>query len=184
MRKFMGRHLQGRKVVALVVVTNFVLALMLAVTMPLVTGFSKGMELLDMMPTGYDEAYVHALFDTLGPEGRNAYLTFQLPLDMVYPGLFALSYCLLLAYFLNRADRFEGPLSSLCALPLVAGLADYLENMGIMTLLLSFPILDATIVSLTSFCSLVKSSATTAYFMALMAVLLDLGVKSLRKKSR
>jgi hypothetical protein len=85
---------------------------------------------------------------------------------------------------MNRSSIEQGPLSYLCALPLVAGLADYLENMGIMTLLLSFPMLDATIVSLTSFCSLVKSSATTAYFMALMAVLLVLGVESLRKKSR
>ena len=66
--------------------------------------FSNGMKLLDMMPTGYNSEYVYALFETLGVEGRFTYLYNQIPIDMIYPFLFGISYCLLIAYFLRKLN--------------------------------------------------------------------------------
>jgi len=52
------------------------------------------MKLLDMLPTGYNQDYVSELFRTLGENGREIYLTNQIPVDMIYPLLFGLTYSL------------------------------------------------------------------------------------------
>ncbi len=66
------RNIQGKKVLFLL--TNVVYTAMLLVTIPMVMDFVHGMNLLDMMPMGYNLEYVHSLFQTLGSEGRKAYL--------------------------------------------------------------------------------------------------------------
>lgn len=181
LRKFIGRNLQGKKVLFFFVLTNLVYILMLTVTIPKVMGFANGMKLLDMMPLGYDLDYVNALFNTLGPQGRDAYLYNQLPVDMVYPALFSISYCLVLAYFLKKLKKFDSKLFYLCLLPLFAGLADYLENIGIINLLTNYPNLTSSMVTTTAFFSLLKSGGTTFYFLMLIGTLLLLGIKTLKK---
>jgi hypothetical protein len=100
-KRIINRNLNGKKVLLLFILTNLVYALMLTYTIPMTMAFSKGMKLLDMMPTGYDRGYINTLFETLGEKGRNIYLYNQLPIDLIYPFLFAISYCLIIAYFLN-----------------------------------------------------------------------------------
>ena len=68
---------------------------MLIITIPKTMAFSNGMKLLDMMPSGYDSEYITSLFEALGEDGRHAYLYSQLPVDMIYPLLFGISYCLI-----------------------------------------------------------------------------------------
>ena len=80
---------------------------MLMVTIPKTMGFSKGMKLLDMMPMGYDSEYINTLFEALGENGRGVYLYNQIPIDMVYPFLFGISYCLLLVYFLQKINKLN-----------------------------------------------------------------------------
>ncbi len=151
-------------------------------SIPRVRSHGAGMPLLDMKPLGYDLDYVQALLDSLGPSGREAYLEVQLPLDMIYPFLFALTYCLLLAFFLRRLHWFEGPLFYGCLIPPAAGLADYLENMGIIRLLKSYPDLRPGDVAYTSLCSLIKSGLTTVYFLFLLGILAVLGFRAFKRK--
>ena len=91
------------------------------------------------MPAGYDSEYVDALFKTLGQRGRDAYLYHQLPVDIIYPFLFGVTYSLLLAQILNKLGKSNGPLTYLCYLPLLAALFDYSENAGIIALLNHYP---------------------------------------------
>ena len=105
------------------------------ITIPHVMSFSGGMKLLDMIPTGYNIAYVNSLLNTLGEKGRNAYLFNQIPLDMIYPLLFGISYCLIIAYFLKKIGKLESFLFYICFLPLFSGLFDYCENIGIIAML-------------------------------------------------
>lgn len=90
------------KALWLFVATNIVHTIMLVITIPKTMGFTNGMEILDMKPFGYDPGYIISLFEALGENGRHVYLHYQLPVDMVYPFLFAISYCLLSAYFLKK----------------------------------------------------------------------------------
>ena len=176
------RNLSSKKVLLFFLLATIAYLLMLFVTIPKVMAFSDEMRLLDMMPMGYDLSYVTKLLTTLGQEGRDTYLYNQIPLDMIYPLLFGIGYCLILAFFLNKMNKLEAPYLYLCLLPLIAGKADYLENIGIITLLKSYPDISESMVSLTNVFSIVKSSSTTLYFIILIVTLLVLGIKNINNK--
>lgn len=153
---------------------------MLTVTIPKTMGFSNGMKLLDMMPTGYSFNYVSDLFNSLGENGRLTYLTNQIPVDMIYPLLFGLSYCLLLGYFLKKLNKLNSPYNYLCLIPIIAGIADYLENIGIITMLKNYPKLKETTVYTTNIFSVIKSISTSIFFITLIVV----GIKVIKQKKR
>jgi hypothetical protein len=180
--KFIEKNISGKKVLGLFILTNVVYTFMLTVTIPKTMEFSNGMKLLDMMPTGYDLDYVSELFSLLGENGRLTYLTNQIPVDMIYPLLFGLSYSLLLGYFLKKLNKLNSPYSFISLLPIIAGIADYLENFGIIIMLKNYPQLKETTVYTTNLFSVIKSISTSIFFMALIVVLIALGIKVLNKK--
>ena len=181
--KILEKNTSGKKVLSLFILTNVVYILMLMVTIPKTMEFSNGMKLLDMMPTGYNQNYVNKLFKTLGENGREIYLTNQIPVDMVYPLLFGLTYSLLLAYFLNKINKLKSPFKYLSLLPIIAGIADYLENIGIITMLKNYPELKESVVYTTNIFSVVKSISTSIFFIALIVILIALGIKVLNTKT-
>ena len=180
--KFIERNISGKKVLGLFILTNVVYIFMLTVTIPRTMNHSNGIKLLDMMPTGYDLNYVSELFDSLGEIGRGTYLTNQIPVDMIYPLLFGLSYCLLLAYFLKKLKKLNAPYIYLCLLPIIAGIADYLENFGIITMLKNYPVLTKGMVSTTSLFSVIKSISTSIFFVTLIIMLVLLGIRAVSGK--
>jgi len=181
LNKIIEKNITGKKVLGLFILTNLVYAFMLLVTIPKTMVFSNGMKLLDMMPTGYDFNYVNKLFITLGETGRNIYLTNQIPVDMIYPLLFGISYCLVMAYFLKKLNKLNTPFIYLCLLPIIAGIADYFENIGIITMLKTFPDITETMVNTTSIFSVIKSISTSIYFITLIVILILFSIKFLRK---
>ena len=180
-KKFINANSSGKTVFVLFILTNAVYVFMLTVTIPNTMAFANGMKLLDMMPMGYDLNYVNTLFNTLGEIGRETYLTTQIPVDMVYPFLFGLTYSLLLAYFLKKINKQNTSSLFLCLLPVLAAIADYAENIGIIVLLQNHPLLTETAVKTTNFFSVVKSISTSLFFIILIVLLLILGVKAFNK---
>lgn len=79
-------------------------------------------KLPDMRPFGYDAAAIADYLTAIGPAGRDLYLTRQLPLDLLLPGLVCLS---LILIWQRLAPRFA---PALTVVALVAALADYAEN--------------------------------------------------------
>lgn len=157
---------------------------MLTVTIPKVMSFANHMKLLDMMPVGYDLEYVTQLFTALGVEGRNSYLINQIPVDMIYPGLFGITYCLAISYLLKKINTYNTSLFYLCFIPLIAGFADYLENLGIISLLLVFPQIPNQLVSITNIFSITKSVTTTISFMGLILLLVLLGINCFKQEKK
>ncbi len=145
--------------------------------------FSNGMKLLDMMPLGYNAEYISTLFDTLGEEGRAIYLYNQIPIDMVYPFLFGISSCLVIAYFLRKINKLDTPFFYLCLIPIIAGVSDYFENFGIITMLISFPNLSETSINTTNTFTIIKSMTTSLYFVSLIIVMTIFGIKMLKRKT-
>lgn len=180
-KEIIRKNLTGKKVLFLFVLTNLIYALMLIVTIPKVMTFSNGMKLLDMMPTGYDSEYIHSLFETLGLRGREVYLYNQIPVDMIYPLLFGISYCLLIAYFLKKINKLNSIFFYTSFLPIIAGLADYLENFGIINMLNNYPNQSQFSMDATNIFSIIKSMTTTLFFVALIITLLILGFKTIKK---
>lgn len=179
---FLEKNITGKKVLGLFILTNVIYIFMLTITISKTMELSNGMKLLDMMPTGYDLNYVSELFSSLGEIGRETYLTNQIPVDMIYPLLFGLTYCLLLAYFMKKLNKLNTPFTYLCLLPIISGIADYLENFGIITMLKSYPELTEIAVKTTSSFSLIKSISTSIFFIVLIIVLIILGLKTMSRK--
>ncbi len=179
--KFIEKNISGKKVLGFFILTNVVYIFMLTVTIPKTMEFSNGMKLLDMMPSGYDLNYVSELFSSLGENGRETYLTSQIPVDMIYPLLFGLSYCLLLGYFLKKLNKLNSPYLYLCLLPVIAGISDYLENIGIITMLNNYPDLTETMVNATNTFTVLKSISTSVFFIALIVILIILGIKFVKR---
>ena len=181
-RKIIDKNLAGKKVLWLFVLTNLVYAIMLIITIPKTMQFSNGMKLLDMMPMGYDSEYINSLFEALGEEGRQVYLYYQLPIDMIYPFLFGVSYCLLIGYFLKKINKLNSVFFYLCFLPVIAGIADYLENLGIITMLNNYPVLSQATMNSTNIFSILKSMTTTVFFISLISILLILGIRTIKER--
>lgn len=184
MEKLIRENLNGRKILMLFILTSVIYAIMLLVTIPRVMHFSGGMKLLDMIPFGYSVQYVNTLLKSLGEMGRNAYLYNQLPLDMIYPFMFGLTYCMVLAWFLEKIGKFKGLFVYLCLLPLVAGFFDYLENIGIITMLNSYPDNSDLLSQTTNLFSILKSSLTTIYYLALIFVVILFGINRLSRSTK
>lgn len=182
MRNLIQKNIKGWNVLLLFLLTNIIYLIMLTISIPLVMHFSGGMKLLDMLPTGYNPEYVDSLLINLGKEGREAYLYRQLPLDMIYPFLFGVGYCLLSAYVLKQLNKLNGKLFYLTFLPLFSGLFDYCENIGIVTILKTFPYNSDLMTEVTSIFSILKSFCTTLFFLLLITLLIMLGVKTVIKK--
>jgi hypothetical protein len=176
-RSLIHKNATGKKVAILFSLTSVVLGIMMLVTVPKTMAYANGLELLDLMPGGYDMVYVTNLLTTLGEKGRTVYLHYQIPVDMVYPFLFGISNCLLLTFLLKKLDKYNTAFFYLCLLPIVTGIADYLENIGIISMLTNYPYLSDSTVVMTNLCTITKGIAGAVYFLSLLAVLILFKIK-------
>ena len=131
----------------------------------------SGLRPFDMRPGGYSAELANSLINDLGSSGRRYYLTRQIPLDLVYPSLMALTLISLLKWLGSR-----GVSQKLVRIgtwfSFAAAIADYLENAGICLMILSWPEISANTVLAASVASIVKSGLTTT---AVLIVLLGVG---------
>ena len=181
---FLQRISSGKVVLALFLVTNLVYGAILRISIPLVLSFAPDSILFDMSPSGYSYEQAIQLLQSLGVEGRNAYLTVQIPLDMVYPALFSISYAIMLTWALKQHIHVNSKLFLLSFVPVFAGVFDYLENLCIIVMLNDFPKVSEGFVKASSGFTIAKSGITTLFFVVLLVTLLFQAWKFLANKSR
>lgn len=174
----MNKTVNGKTVLFLLIVTNAVYVYMLLVSIPKVIGFSGGLKIPDMMPTGYEPEYIIPLLEKLGEQGRNVYLYQQIPVDLCYPFLFGITYCMTILYLLQKLQKLNHETFYLCLLPVMGGIFDYLENFGIIQMLSSFPEISIAFIKLSAFFTVFKSMLSSISFVVIIVLLLML----LRKK--
>jgi len=172
----------GKNVLFFFIVTQMLYALMLIYSIPKVMQYSNGMKILDLLPTGYSADYVQTLFQSLGEIGRETYLFQQIPLDMIYPGLFAISYSLLLTLIFKNTFSKENKIQLLSMLPILAGLFDYAENIGIIIMLHIYPHFIPLLANITAIFSIFKSTFTVVMFMLLIIGIIMFFIKKLQNK--
>ena len=165
--KLIDKYSTGKIVLILFIITQIIYFLMLLYTIPIVTNYANGMDILDLQPTGFSADYALALLEKLGAKGRDYYLLRQIPLDMIYPFLFGVSYSLLLGYLFKKTN-LKNNYYFLTLMPLIAGLFDYMENIGIIVMLKSFPNFSSNVANITSLFSILKSISTTIFFTLLV----------------
>jgi len=173
----------GRIVLAFFIITQVVYLVMVLVTLPHLRDLSGGMDAFDMLPGGYGFDDATRFLSAIGAEGRSYYLGRQIPLDMVYPGLFAISYALIWKWLLAKAIGLPAMLGTVMFLPMFAGLADYAENAGIVAMLIKFPDLPEILVAMASTFTIIKAVSSTLFFVALVGLILVVTIQKVRNKS-
>ena len=118
------------------IITTSLYAYLMLVTVPALKAMAGGMDILDVPPF-YDATYIQELFRRLGEEGRHFYLYRQIPVDMIYPGLFAITYYQLIRFFLEKLNQRK--LLFLSYFPIIGGISDYSENFSTITMLTHYP---------------------------------------------
>lgn len=180
MKDFIIKNLVGSRILILFILTGIIYTLMLTVTIPMVMSYSGGLKILDLMPTGYDFSYVKSLLDALGEEGRNVYLYRQIPLDLLFPFLLGITFCLMIAYFLRYLGKLDSRWYFLVFLPLLAAFCDYCENIGFITMLLNYPVIPDSLVAISNIFSILKSTVSTLFYTLLLILLVIAGVKKMK----
>lgn len=127
----------------------------------------------DLRPAGYSQADAAVLLEALGEAGRQYYLTRQIPLDTLYPSLLALT---LISTLRWRAVRFGPTLMTRIGGPLaiLAAAFDYLENLGISTMLLTGPESDPALIKAASIATILKSALTSVAILGVIATLISI----------
>lgn len=158
----------GKNVLFLFILTMAVYLLMLLVTIPRVQSFAPDLALFDLSPAGYTHAHALTLLESLGHDGRDAYLFPQLALDFVYPGLFAICFSVMLIWIYSKRVGPDSWSLNLAVLPALGGLFDYIENILIIRMITIFPDLSKGWVAAASFATLLKSAFSTVSFLLLI----------------
>ena len=173
----------GRVVLILFILTMAVFSLMLLYTIPKVESFAPGMTLFDMSPSGYSYQQAISLLESLGEVGRNVYLSQQLPADFVYPGLFAISYSLLLTWLFAKSFEPNSKIFFLVLVPVLGGLFDYLENIGIVLMINAFPDISQELVGVASTFTLLKSAFTTGFYILLLVGIFSFIIRRIKSQN-
>jgi len=179
--KQLQKYATGRVVLLLFIITMIVYLIILFYTIPTVIAQAPGMQLFDMSPKGYNLTYANKLLIAIGPIGREAYLKRQLPIDFIYPGLFAVTYSLMVVWLFGKRLDKNSKVFFLALIPIAAGLFDYFENIGIILMLKSFPNINPMLVYISSMLSILKSTMTISFYLLLCYGFLLLFIK--RKSS-
>lgn len=116
---------------------------------------TNGASILDF-EFGYSVAEAHAMITALGEEGRSFYLTKIIPLDFPFPFTYMLCYAGWIALLIKHI----APLSAarfLTLLPFFAMLFDWLENVGIISILSKYPNTPVQAVNMASLSGMLKT---------------------------
>ena len=121
----------------------------------------------DLQAKGYDvESFIGDL-DRLGIQGRSIYRNFML-CDIFFPAIYALTFSSLIFLVFRRKDTW---LKWLFIIPLLTGLADYVENIFIAVSFFGYPSPGHVVVSLASLATQIKMVFNIVFVLSLLLTL-------------
>jgi hypothetical protein len=139
--------------------------------------------LLDLR-IGFSEQKAYEVLEILGEKGRNIYLFTEAFIDILYPVVYSIAFCMLLSLFFQKAFSKNHYLRIFNLFPFLVGFFDILENFGIITMLINFPQKIAGIPQFTSWANLFKWGATLFNLILLFTGIIAWGLMSAIKNKR
>jgi hypothetical protein len=168
----------GWLVAALLVASGVVWAVMFFGPLAQLSHLGGGGAPFDVRPLGYSYDEARAFLAAIGEQGRHYYGYRQLPLDMIYPPLYAVSRGLALWWLTMPGRVRAAPLprrwrTALVAIPVAMAGLDMIENACIARMLSTWPELSPDLVQVASLATRVKimAGALTELSMAVLAAL-------------
>jgi hypothetical protein len=168
----------GWLVAALLMASGVLWAVMFFGPLAYLAQLAGGAAPFDVRPFGYSFDEARAFLSAIGAQGRYFYGHRELPLDMLYPPLYAVSRGLALWWLTMPGRVREAPLPrrwryALIAVPVVMASLDMIENLCIARMLSAWPALSPGLVQISSLATRAKivAGALTELSMAVLAVL-------------
>lgn len=149
-------------------------------SIPLVISASPETRIFDVMPVGYQLADALQILANIEESGRAIYLHLQLPLDAIYPALFAISHSCLFIWLARKRHALSSNWLYLAYLPFMAAAFDYAENIGIWAMLMQYPNVMQNTVDLACLFTQIKSLITTVFFTAFLIVLVQVLINRMK----
>lgn len=156
------------------VLTAAICLIMNTVYIPQIEAAAQGLKCFDMR-FGYSVEEARQFLTALAQEGKEVYLTKQLPLDCVYPLVYA-------SFFALLFRALYGKKTALVFLPVLLAAADYVENVSVLLMLRHNPVyLSDVQVKIASGATIVKTVLMYLCFLLIVVLLIAYLVR--RKKS-
>ena len=143
-----------------------------------IQSYSGGLGPLDLT-MGLSPADTYARLTAYTADGRAFYLLIELTADILFPITYGLFFSLALALVFQRAFPAESAMQRLILVPLVGMLVDFLENVGIVLMLLLYPQELGPVAAITALVTVVKWLLT-----GLSMVLIIIGIVALIMQRR
>jgi hypothetical protein len=138
--------------------------------------YSNGVGMLDAQ-FHYTAEKAYQMLTAYGEQGRELYLSRILPLDIVIPMVYSLFFAVAISFVFQRAFSPTGSVQYISLLPFAAAIADYIENVGVASLLLAYPTHLDVVAAITSYFTSAKQ-----IFFNISAVFLLIGIVALTWK--
>lgn len=119
--------------------------------------YGKGKMFPDMMPTGYDMAYVSSLLSQYDVAGRAFYRNFLLTGDVLFPICYSLFFGMIVWYCVRNVRISTRWKWALISLSFIAAIFDYLENIAMLWNLFSYPQISNWAILLGSMFTVIKN---------------------------
>jgi len=145
--------------------------------------FSEGVDALDFL-IAYRPEKAYDMIASYGEQGRRYYATIALTLDTAFPLLSALTFSLTLVRVIGQTFSRADVLHRALFVPVGAMAGDFLENAGIVTMLLTYPERLRAVALLTSSFSTVKWTAVAAESLLIVIGLVAWVVHAIGEKRR
>ena len=129
-----------------------------------------GATILDMTFTSNPDQ-VYSVLSSLGDAGRMFDLTRIVPLDLIFPFTYGIFLALGISWGLSHLIPEDSPWLLLNLAPVFAAAADYCENAGVITLLLTYPVRLDPVAWYVSIMYTVKFLFSAVSFITLFALL-------------
>lgn len=179
MTPYISQTRHGRRAWQFGLAALAVYLIMTQITLPHLHEIS-GLVPFDLRPMGYGPMQARNLLQSLGDVGREYYLMRQLPLDLLYPPLLALCLGTAIRWGFGAAMP-PRLLRAASLLPWAAALADYLENLGIASMILAWPTVPDLLVHATAAASVSKAVLTTVAVLLMVIALVVKGIHRLKR---
>lgn len=141
-----------------------------------------GVGILDMEIL-YTHEQAYAQLAALGEAGREFYLTHIIPLDLLLPFFYAIAFSLIITWLLHRWLPVGSRWHRLNVVPLIGGFCDYMENSGVITMLVAWPAPLPDIARFTMVAGLFKFTFSVLAFAIIFGALIGWALSNVRKCS-
>lgn len=179
---FVEQHANRRNLILGIVISIVTIAVMSIATQMMIYDVYGNFTMPDMR-FGYTFNDIQTAFNAIGIEGLQAWAIAHSP-DFLFPLAYSFSMMFGIAMELSKVENNSGLLRKTVFLPLAGGIADYIENILVLSQIATFPNLSELVIATASVITLVKWVFLILGFVVIFILLLLIVYKRISSRAR